>query len=150
MIQRIQSLWLLLAAVCAFLTMQFAFFSGNIMDNEVLTLKKLTTLGTANLPDNGSTQYNMVSLVLAVVIAVIAVIALFMYSTRKLQLRLTIIALLLSILEVVYMFINMQDFTDGAISLTSVFLFATPVFLFLATRGIYKDDKLVKSMDRLR
>ena len=30
MLQRIQSIWLLLAAICALLTIKFSFYSGNI------------------------------------------------------------------------------------------------------------------------
>jgi len=33
---------------------------------------------------------------------------------------------------------------------TCAFAFAVPVFLLLALRNIYKDHRLVKSMDRLR
>jgi hypothetical protein len=35
-------------------------------------------------------------------------------------------------------------------SLTSVFALAIPVFLVLAINGMWKDEKLVKSLDRLR
>jgi hypothetical protein len=34
--------------------------------------------------------------------------------------------------------------------LTSLLAFAIPVFLVFAARGIWKDEQLVKSVDRLR
>jgi hypothetical protein len=43
-----------------------------------------------------------------------------------------------------------MKFTTGTYSLTSLLYLAVPVCLFLAARGIRKDDKLVKSLDRLR
>jgi uncharacterized membrane-anchored protein len=150
MIQRIQSLWLLLAAVCCFLTLQFSFFSGNILDNEQLVLKSMTALGLTSHPEAGKTEYNILSLLLTATTGVISFIAIFMYANRMTQLKLTVTALLLSLLTLVYLFILTQDFSDGTLSLTSVFAFLPPIFLFLASRGIYKDQKLVKSMDRLR
>jgi energy-coupling factor transporter transmembrane protein EcfT len=150
MLQRIQSLWLLLAAVCAFLTFQFSFYTGNILENENLVLKTMTALGLTSKTDAGKTEYNIVSLLLTSAVGITTLIAIFMYATRKVQLRITITAMLLSILTLVYLFILTKDFSDGTLSLASIFAFLPPVFLFLASRGIYKDEKLVKSMDRLR
>jgi hypothetical protein len=44
----------------------------------------------------------------------------------------------------------LKKFTSGNMALTSVFALAIPVFLLLAISGIWKDEKLVKSLDRLR
>jgi xanthosine utilization system XapX-like protein len=38
----------------------------------------------------------------------------------------------------------------GGFALTSVIVVAVPVLQILAAIGIYKDEKLVKSVDRLR
>ena len=47
-------------------------------------------------------------------------------------------------------FLAYKKYTTGGIALGSMASFAIPVFLILAGSGIYKDDKLVKSLDRLR
>lgn len=150
MIQRIQSLWLLLAAVCAFLCLQFSFYSGNILVNEQLALRNLTAVGLTGNTADVKTELNLISLLLAAATGIISLIAIFMFANRKTQIRFTLIALLFSIASLGYLFLITKDFADGTLSLTSIFAFLPPVFLFLAWRGIYKDEKLVRSMDRLR
>lgn len=150
MIQRIQSLWLLLAAVCAFLGLKFSFFTGNILVNDTLGLRNLTGVGLTGNTDDVKTEVNFISLLLLAATGIIALIAIFMYANRKMQLRLTIASLLASVLALVYLFIRTNDFTDGTMSLTSIFVFLAPILVFLAARGISKDQKLVRSMDRLR
>lgn len=150
MIQRIQSLWLLLAAVCAFLCLQFSFYSGNILVDNQLVLRKLTGLGLAGTTTDVKTAPDIISLLLVAATGIIALIAIFLFSNRKTQMRLAIVGLITAILSLVYLFIRTNDFTDGTMSLTSVFAFLPPIFLFLAIRGISRDQKLIRSMDRLR
>ena len=152
MIQRIQSLWLLLAAVCAFLALQFSFYTGNILVSEQLqpVLRNLTGVGLTGNAGEVKTELNFISLLLLAATGIIAIISIFMYSNRKTQMRLAIVALVTSILALAYLFIRTNDFTGGTFSLTAVFVFLPPVFLFLAIRGISRDQKLVRSMDRLR
>jgi hypothetical protein len=47
-------------------------------------------------------------------------------------------------------FIETQKYTVGGYALTSVIVIAIPVLQILAAMSIYKDEKLVKSVDRLR
>jgi hypothetical protein len=150
MIQRIQSLWLLLAAVCAFLTLKFSFYTGNILVNDQPALRNLTGIGLAGDAADVKTDINFISLLLVAATGIIALIAVFMFADRKTQFRLSIVALIASVLAVVYLFIRTNDFISGTTSLTSVFALLPPVFLFLAARGIRGDEKLVRSMDRLR
>jgi len=152
MIQRIQSLWLLIAAVCAFMSLKFSFYTGNILasDQAQPVLRNLTGVGLTGNTGDVKTELNFISLLLVAATGIVALIAIFMYGNRKMQLRLSIVALITSALALVYLFIRTNDFTDGTMSLTSVFTFLPPVFIFLASRGISKDEKLVKSMDRLR
>jgi hypothetical protein len=44
----------------------------------------------------------------------------------------------------------MKNFKTGGLSLYSALSFLVPVFFILAIIGIYKDQKLLKSLDRLR
>jgi hypothetical protein len=135
MIQRIQSIWLLLAAASALATLKFSFYSG-VKENNVF----------AEL--NGTAHFLL--LILTVTVALAAVVGIFLFKNRKLQMQLCFLGLLLQI-AVVFFYINQtQEFVQGTFSLTSALTFLVPVFFLLAFLGIRKDEKLIKSMDRLR
>jgi hypothetical protein len=140
MIQRIQSLWLLVASALAFTSLKTSFFSGNIVVNGVATFKRFTGM-----------DY-MLLMILTVVVALAALVAIFLYKDRKLQMRVVSAAMILSILNLGLYYLQTNNFvaTDWAFDLTALIALAIPFFLFLATRGIYRDNKLMKSLDRLR
>ena len=139
MLQRIQTIWLLLAAIGGSLTFKYAFFSGNLLDEHQVKAFKDLTAG-AYLP----------ILLLTILCILLSVIAIGLFKNRRLQLRLTLGALVLSILIIVLYYIQAKKFEEGAYDLTALFAIAVPVLLLLAARGISKDEKLVKSLDRLR
>ena len=136
MIQRIQTLWLLAATACATLTFKFSFYSGN-QDN-LPDIKSLTATS------------NIFLITLTAILVAGSLFVIFLFTNRKKQLRFTILITLISIINLVIYFYQLKKFTSGTFSLTAVFAFAIPVLLFLAARGIWKDEKLVKSLDRLR
>lgn len=139
MIQRIQTVWLFLAALCAALTFKFPFYAGIKMPIK-LEGKQNQLLASSNF------------LILIFTVAIIAgaIIIIFLYKNRKQQLWLTITAAALSIINIIIYFSHMKKFIDGQISLGAVLVFAIPILLLLAANGIWKDEKLVKSLDRLR
>jgi peptidoglycan/LPS O-acetylase OafA/YrhL len=139
MIQRIQSVWLLLAAAAAFLSLQFPFYSGNIVGAD--NLKHLEAF---------TAKSNMLLLILTAGEGIAALIALFLFKNRKLQFRIVLLTLLVSIINLVLYFTQTKQYTEGNYTLTAIFAILVPVFLILAMRGIRRDDKLVKSLDRLR
>jgi len=139
MIQRFQSLWLLLAAIFAFLSFKLPFYSGSKLTNGVTQ------------PDvrlDAASQ--ILILIVAGAVILLCFIALFFYKDRKKQLTMTIINIILSIALLAVYFSQIQKFQTGVLSLSCIFTLAIPIFLFLAARGIWKDEKLVKSLDRLR
>jgi hypothetical protein len=134
-----QSLWLLLAAIAAFLTIRFSFYSGNIALNGQPPSFELLNAGF----------YFWIELITIALIC-IGAIDIFLYKNRKLQGRLALLGILLSLLNV-YLYIKQTHrFDAGNYDLTALLALAIPVFFFLAARGIYRDQKLVKSLDRLR
>lgn len=139
MIQRIQSLWLALAAIVALLTIKFPFYSGNIQDTPTTT--KWTELTAVN---------NIIILILSTAVAVASGFIIFLYKNRKQQLRFTLITLPVSLLIIFLYYKETQKFLTGNISLTCLLAISVPVLLAMAAIGIYKDEKLVKSTDRLR
>ena len=139
MIQRIQTVWLFLAALFAALTYKFPFYSGNVINKEnVQRFEKLLA------------SSNFLVLIFTAGLIVGTIIMIFMYKNRKQQMWLTAVAAGLSIINIVLYFTELKKFVSGNMSLTAVFALAIPVFLFLAMNGIWKDEKLVKSLDRLR
>jgi len=136
MIQRIQTIWFIIAAACTFATFRCAFYSGSI--------NAITPAADFN-----ASSYLLIT-ILTSVIGVFSLVLIFLYGNRKLQLKLSIANLLLSVGLVALYLWQTSHFVSGAITLFAVFTFAIPVFLFLAARGIWKDEKLVKSVDRLR
>ena len=139
MLQRMQSVWLLLAALSAFLTIKFSFYSGNI-----------ETAGQPSSFQYLTAGFNILILILTIALVCVAAIDIFLYKNRKLQARLAILGILLSLLNIFLYFKQIPKFVIGNYDLTAIFVFLIPVFFFLATRGIFKDQKLVKSLDRLR
>ena len=139
MLQRFQTLWLLLAAIFAFLTFKLPFYSGSKIIKDVIQ------------PDvrlDASSQ--ILILILTGLVILCCFIAVFLFKNRKKQLTLTVINLILSIILLVLYFLQIQKFQTGIISLSCLFTLAIPIFLLLAARGIWKDEKLIKSLDRLR
>jgi hypothetical protein len=96
-------------------------------------------------------------LVIFCVAGALALISIFMYNNRKTQLllgRFAIIANVIGFILVIVFYINNAAELEGindeenyiGLSLPFVFL----LFAILAQRAITKDDKLVRSSDRLR
>src|SRR4030095_3586064 len=78
MIQRPQSLWLLLSAVASFLSFKFPFYTGNIVESNLSRFEEL---------DGAS---NLFLLVLTGASLLIAAVTIFMFKDRKTQARLAI------------------------------------------------------------
>jgi hypothetical protein len=139
MIQRLQTIWLLLAATAAFLTFRFSFYSGNVVtENDIRIFEPLNATS------------NLVVMILTAILGGTSLIAVFLFKHRKLQMRLCIVNLLISLFNFFLYFRDIKKYAEGNFDLTSLFVFIIPLFLILAFRGIYKDEKLLKSLDRLR
>ena len=134
-----QSLWLLLAAICAFMTIKYSFYSGNIELAGQLSSFQYLNAG-----------FNTWILILTIALVCIAAIDIFLYKNRKLQGRLALLGILLSLLNLYLYYKQTHRFTIGNYDLWAILSLAIPIFFFLAMRGIYRDQKLVKSLDRLR
>jgi peptidoglycan/LPS O-acetylase OafA/YrhL len=136
MLQRIQTIWLLFASVCVFLTLKFSTYSGTTKD----LIPSAFLTGTSTIP-----------LIMAtLVIGIVSLITIFLYKNRKLQLRLTLLCILLEALLIFLYYNQIKTFTGGAISITALFHLGVVVFLILAARGISSDEKLIKDSNRLR
>jgi Mg2+ and Co2+ transporter CorA len=138
MIQRIQTLWLLLTAACAFISLKLPFYTGNVMENQSSVFKSLTA--------SSSLLINIIT----VIIGVFAIVFIFLFKNRKRQLWLTFLLFVLTILQIVLLYFQTSSFVQGTWAISILIYIALPILLILAMRGIYKDEQLVKSVDRLR
>ncbi len=146
MIQRIQSIFLLLTAVCLGLLFVLPFGSSKSSGEGILQD------GLFNIHDHTA------MLILTALGCLLAVGGIFMYNNRTLQIRFTYFLIMICIfipLVGVIVYLNAtQEPAVQSVDVKEQFGLAMPilalVFSFLAKRNISKDDKLVKSMDRLR
>lgn len=143
MIQRIQSVYLFLASLSVFGQFGLPYASGTPTEASALAD------GQINLFDN------IGLLGLTVLGGLTSIIAIFLFKNRGLQMRIAGAAVFVSLLLIVLAaFICKQsyDASNGALHFGAGL--ALPVLSvvlnWLASRAIRKDDKLVKSMDRLR
>ena len=136
MIQRIQSIWLLLASIISFLTLKLSFYSGTY------------------LPDNlyhqlNGTQ-NLGLMIVTIGLGVLTLITIFLFKNRVTQLWLCIVAILLDLLLLFLYYQQTKDFSRGDYAFTAVLHVVIIAALILAARGINKDEKLIKDSNRLR
>ncbi|HEY0750423.1 MAG TPA: DUF4293 domain-containing protein, partial [Chitinophagaceae bacterium] len=138
MLQRIQSIWLLLAAIFSAVTFRFPFYTGDWLKDEIQS------------PIDLNAQTTIWLTVLTVLTGVIAFVIIFLYDNRKLQLKLCYLGMFVNVMLLVLYFMEVGNFSGGTIALWCIFHFAILGCYILAARAIYNDEKLIKSMDRLR
>lgn len=141
MIQRIQSIYLLLAVVAGYEIISLPLYKATLVSGTVNTF-----LATESLP----------IFAISIVAGLLAFITIFLFKNRKLQMKLATLGLLLSaglIALVVYMFstfgktpeVAKTSYSWGALLPIAMF-----ILFILALVNIRKDEKLIKSLDRLR
>ena len=81
---------------------------------------------------------------------ILSLITIFLFKDRKLQLKLCFAGVGISVLTLIIYFVEMKSFETGSISLSCLFTLANIAGYIMAARGIWKDEKLVKSLDKLR
>lgn len=141
MIQRVQSVWLFLAALCGFALTQIPLFIGTFANN---VIKRI--IATESL----------LLFALSICVACLAVACIFLFRNRPLQFKLTVTGVVISIaiiaLEVwlIETFKTKNTLIKGTYYWGGLLPIAMTIFFILAARGIYKDERLIKSNDRLR
>ena len=138
MIQRIQSIWLLLAAACAFASLKFSYYTGIKTGNTIL--EELNATSTLPL------------MITTIAVGILALINIFLFKKRSLQLRLCFLGILLEAVLIFLYYREVQNFIPGqsTYSLTALLHGIIVLVFVLAARGINKDSKLLKESNRLR
>jgi hypothetical protein len=155
MIQRIQSVYLLLASLVI-----FALFLFPLVHNVYVGGVPSTIKVTGVFQDAGGAQTNtqsFIALIAATAVAgIIPLILIFLYKNRKQQMMLCYIYILVIFGYSFWVAQTVKSFTGGADLSTNNFgigalLSSVSIVLVLAAaKGIQRDEKLVKSADRLR
>ena len=131
MIQRIQSIYFLLAAI-----------SMTLISFKVPVYTLNETLFMA--------QDDTKMFILTIVGAIFSLLGLFMFKNRKFQMKLIRLTVLIQMIIGVRLFMLFNKF-EVALNNTLLFLMAfSLIALIMAYRGVKKDDDLVRSVDRIR
>ena len=136
MIQRVQTLWMILAAIAVFLTIKFSFYSG--------------TLALDNTYHAVMAADNFFILMLTSALGTCLIIDIFLFKHRSVQFRIILAAILV---ECIIIFIYIREtnkFSAGNFNIWSALHLFVIVFLIFAAKGIYNDSKLIKESNRLR
>lgn len=148
MIQRIQSVWLLLAAVTGALI--FFFPIAEITKNDAIYIFDFNDIAT-RAGKVYTTAYTYAG-VLAVSILV-SIVTIFLYKRRVLQMRLCVYNSLLVIALVAlsaYFAYNTVPDSNVILGISAFIPFIMFILLMMARNGIKKDENLIKSVDRIR
>lgn len=145
MIQRIQSVWLFVAAVIAAGLFFFDMYHAHMLVNNADTIVEIKATN------------DYLQLLLALIITLVPLVAIFMFKNRKRQQNLIMLTMVLTFGFLAYMIIKVTNLnnqvpqpTKGTYWIGAVLPVISMVFLIMANNGIKKDEKLVKSLDRLR
>jgi hypothetical protein len=136
MIQRGQTVWMIIAVIAIFLTLKFSFYSG--------------TLLTDNSFHSVIATNNFILMVLTCAMGSALIINIFLYKHRKLQFRICIIAILLEVILLFLYYRQTKLYSNGTLDIWAIFHLVAIFALILAAVGIYKDEKLIKDSNRLR
>jgi hypothetical protein len=154
MIQRIQTVYLFLSAIL--ISLIFILPLSEFLVNDSL-LYILRYRGIYELADGTETSViqSLPLTILFGIILAINLISIFLFKNRSLQMRLSIfnILLMLGSLGLAYYYIYTAFNELGATvhyTVAATFPLIAAILTYMAFRGISKDEKLVKSLDRIR
>lgn len=164
MLQRVQTIYLALAFICIILLLNFPVFTINSTVNDIVSVSEFNAYGfQSESVESESTPFY----ILYIFMALFSLTGIFLYKNRNKQIKVVRLGLITHIMVAIG-FLVFSLFGKatllGKLSETGIenmelkfgfglgyyLLFISIAFLFLAIRGIRADEKLVKSLDRLR
>ncbi len=162
MIQRIQTVFLLLVAIAGILVFFFpiAYYEYDSVINAKFFIYKILDLRHDPFPDTESQLFPIwLTLPLIVIqgfIVVLATYTIFKFKNRTLQVRLNMLNVFLNVILVGALFLYSDFLINRALGIKPDFKIGvffpliSIIMVFLATRFIKMDERLIRSADRLR
>ena len=164
MLQRVQTIYLTLAFICIALLLTFPVFTISSTVNDIVTTSEFNAFGFQTL--NSETESTPFYL-LYVFMALFSLAGILLYKNRNKQIKIVRLGLITHLLVAIGFLtfslfgksVLLEKITPEGIEspelkfgfgLGYYLLFISIAFLFLAIKGIRADEKLVKSLDRLR
>ena len=161
MIQRIQTVYLLLSALLLGLMFFLPLAHAIGPENSVF---RIMVWGYDDPTASSSPIVNSLTLAATTLLGatiVLEIITVFRYKKRRLQKRLCTAQIVLLLLTagvtalriafcLLLVVLGEEGFGPVALSVTAAFPLVAAILTLLARRGIVKDDKLVRSLDRIR
>lgn len=164
MIQRFQTLFLIIVVIANLLIFNFNFWGGEAVNEEGKVIEEvvLNALEIEYKPslDGKTNQSDSVIWLtsLSAIATIVAIVAIFLFNNRRLQLRISRLGMLLeaALIALIFFYVDTAQ-THFANEITNsgyefgVFLpMIGVVGFFLANIFIIRDERLVKSAERLR
>ena len=155
MIQRIQSLYLILATAVLVL-MFYIPFSVLISSSDMAY--SVVYNGISQYSDKAWSLINMnyLGVILLILSCTITFIAIFLFKNRKLQIKFCWISIVSAFLVLATYFIRHKfavadyNITKSSFSWSAILPLISAILAYMALKSIKKDDDLVKSVDRIR
>lgn len=149
MIQRIQSVYLLVVTILMIICMCNPIGSIIAADNQISEFYSLFI----SMPDGSKVYAPWALFAIQAIIAVLAFTTIFLFKKRMLQIRLTIFSSVMLIgyyIALVAYIMMLAEETTFSATWTVCLPFVAIILNWLAIRGIGADEALVKAYDRLR
>ena len=156
MIQRVQSIYIILSIIVVFVATLFPFGSyeigGQIVSFGAFGWKSENNLLISSQPEVFSNYPYFIGYLLTISLSIFTLLK---YKNRNSQLSLGKANYFVLLITIIYMFLSVtiseeivsEDPTYGV----GLYLLVSAIpFIFLANRGVKNDEKLIKSLDRLR
>ena len=157
MIQRIQTVWLFLASASLLLLFLFPYLQ--YFDNYGVGMAiKITGIYQGVSEGVVQVESNILQTIATVVASLLPLLTISFFRDRKKQIKLALVNMFIVILLGIWFFFTARsavELVNKSIAIENIGIGAlliplSIVFLALAIKGIRKDEKLIKSVDRLR
>jgi len=159
MIQRIQTLFLLAAALISVFLFFAAFSEKTIPESDgsvtryTMHLTNITRTPAEKITLSGG-YYTILLPVINIAILLVTVIAIFMYKKRQLQIKLCMFGILLCIIMILVVFSGSENMGVPDLTphyLEGIYLIAAQIiFLLAAHKFIRKDELMIRAANRIR
>lgn len=156
MIQRIQTVYMLLALVCLTI-FYFVPFGSLFIGSEVdLCSYPINVFGVDVQMAEGLEHFSVIPLLVLISITALAVlVTIFLFKHRIAQIRLCAFSMIMSLgctgLSFFYLYKIADKFGgDYSVTILIVLPIIACILLYLAMRAVARDEALVKSIDRIR